>query len=631
MNIDLLASLSGNGFLNTRTTKEPGLPGAGGGTDFLSMLKSRINNDESAYEQDYLSKDSLSMAASQKQFAFTGIQNSFDPDSLTCKPCEGHEKPDTFRSELHNSEKANMESSRKNEMAGSRKEVRSETEKPKEKVDNETHESKLKSAIEKLEELLKGDEAANADLSELILAVPAEVLADLMESMNEINPEELQVLLDNPQELEQQLLAVLQQHGHTEAAGLLENSENSEAFAELLRQLSDIMSLQQQSKDTAEPIIAIEVDESNILSDSESSQALEKLISAMQQVVQGHNQNGKAAESAKESESTMAASDEAKATLKSEADALQESDSSSDKIQPDKAKGDSTENIVQEVKAEENAEQSLRSRFQETNKVEETAAETSVETTGDDSSDVNLTQNSANRSTAPEAAQSPAKTNIEMVAEKFFNLLSEKTTTRVNGKAESATYGNGGELKRPGFSQSGNNNGSSGHGFSSGQGNLNSVIGNAKPGAAAPANNMMFAEMLEKAEYLKTQNGSKILNIELDPDQLGKIEMELVSKDGTITARLSAASDMAKARLEELAPQIKEQLENQGVNLSQITVDISSKNPDERSSNQMGGRKNKSGRVSATDSKDAESIIRKNILPNLRRAALNIKAVDVTV
>jgi len=153
----------------------------------------------------------------------------------------------------------------------------------------------------------------------------------------------------------------------------------------------------------------------------------------------------------------------------------------------------------------------------------------------------------------------------------------------------------------------------------------------ARPATPVPAATQIFSQMLEKAEYLKTENGSKILNMELDPGELGKLEMELTSRDGTVSARISAESALAKARLEELAPQIKEQLLNQGVNLTEITVDISSRNPDESNRNQMYGRKNRSGRIQAGGNDTAEAIIRKNVLPNLRRAALNIKAVDLTV
>ena len=122
------------------------------------------------------------------------------------------------------------------------------------------------------------------------------------------------------------------------------------------------------------------------------------------------------------------------------------------------------------------------------------------------------------------------------------------------------------------------------------------------------------------------------MNIEVDQEGVGKLELELISKDGEVTARLSAESDMAKIKLEEIAPQIKENLHEKGVNLTQISVDVSSKNADDnRNEYQSFGRKNKSARLSGVGNRSTSEIIRENILPNLRRQALNIQSVDITV
>jgi hypothetical protein len=45
----------------------------------------------------------------------------------------------------------------------------------------------------------------------------------------------------------------------------------------------------------------------------------------------------------------------------------------------------------------------------------------------------------------------------------------------------------------------------------------------------------------------------------------------------------------------------------------------------------MSDRKNKSGRTEKVGANSDEQIIRKNILPNLRKVALNIQSVDLTV
>jgi hypothetical protein len=45
----------------------------------------------------------------------------------------------------------------------------------------------------------------------------------------------------------------------------------------------------------------------------------------------------------------------------------------------------------------------------------------------------------------------------------------------------------------------------------------------------------------------------------------------------------------------------------------------------------LSGGKYKSGRTGSTNANSDEKIIRENILPNLRKMALNIQSVDLTV
>ncbi|MDN5278479.1 MAG: Flagellar hook-length control protein FliK, partial [Clostridiales bacterium] len=168
------------------------------------------------------------------------------------------------------------------------------------------------------------------------------------------------------------------------------------------------------------------------------------------------------------------------------------------------------------------------------------------------------------------------------------------------------------------------------NGFSSNHGTMNSSIAGSRQ-AATPSNSVFLSQLLEKAEMIKTTEGKKVLSLELDPKELGKMEMELTSKDGTVTAKISAENELAKLKLEELSQQIKEQLNSQGINLTEITVDISSRQPDERNKNQMSDGKNKSNRTESLNATDNEQIISKNILPNLRKVALNIQSVDLTV
>ncbi len=272
-------------------------------------------------------------------------------------------------------------------------------------------------------------------------------------------------------------------------------------------------------------------------------------------------------------------------------------------------------------------EESLRQEFKRLNQSAHEATSSSGQT---ESVDEPGLANKSNMQTVTAHPVTPeqAKAAVEEAARKFFSLFAEKSAG--GDKATTATTYSPEAVKRH-SAMSNNSAGHGSNGFSSHNGTSASSMSAARPAPPAPAASHIFSQMLEKAEYLKTENGSKILNMELDPGELGKLKMELTSRDGTVSARISAESVLAKARLEELAPQIKEQLLNQGVNLTEITVDISSKNPDERNRNQMSGNKNRSSLIQADGNDTAEAIIRKNVLPNLRRAALNIKAVDVTV
>ena len=232
---------------------------------------------------------------------------------------------------------------------------------------------------------------------------------------------------------------------------------------------------------------------------------------------------------------------------------------------------------------------------------------------------------------APQAAAT-ADSTAEETADKIFAALTEKLGG-VEGKSSKtqAIAGNA-EGANKGFSMNQNNGSGMNNGFSfqSGSSQTYDASGKVAQPQSAPA--MNFSELLTKAEMIKTKDGAKVMNIEVDQEGMGKLELELISKDGEVTARLSAESDMAKIKLEEIAPQIKENLQEKGVNLTQISVDVSSKNADDnRNEYQSFGKKNKSARLDRVGNRSTNEIIRENILPNLRRQALNIQSVDITV
>jgi flagellar hook-length control protein FliK len=140
---------------------------------------------------------------------------------------------------------------------------------------------------------------------------------------------------------------------------------------------------------------------------------------------------------------------------------------------------------------------------------------------------------------------------------------------------------------------------------------------------------MLLSQIIEKAELFKTSEQHHTLTLQLKPEHLGKLDLELTTKDGTVTARISAESSLVREKLEQLLPQIKEHLAQQGVNLGQITVDVSSHQPDDRRREARPEKSRATARIGQEEPSAAEAS--RNALPALRRMALNISRVDLTV
>ncbi len=147
----------------------------------------------------------------------------------------------------------------------------------------------------------------------------------------------------------------------------------------------------------------------------------------------------------------------------------------------------------------------------------------------------------------------------------------------------------------------------------------------------------IFSQIIERAEFFKGPQQLKVMTLQLKPEALGKLEMQLATKDGAVTARISAENAVVKEKLEQLVPQIREHLEQQGVNILQISVDVSRRESDGSDRGMSNGEHQpglrvgarRSSRSGSGDSDAVESSVLIN--PEIRRMALHIKAVDVTV
>lgn len=80
--------------------------------------------------------------------------------------------------------------------------------------------------------------------------------------------------------------------------------------------------------------------------------------------------------------------------------------------------------------------------------------------------------------------------------------------------------------------------------------------------------------IIEKADLYKFSDGKKTITIQLQPESLGKIQLELVAKDGIIKGRILAENKIVKESLEKLVPAIIESLEKNEIKISNIIVEL---------------------------------------------------------
>ncbi len=159
--------------------------------------------------------------------------------------------------------------------------------------------------------------------------------------------------------------------------------------------------------------------------------------------------------------------------------------------------------------------------------------------------------------------------------------------------------------------------------------------GNPKSSSSAPRftdpiRATLYSQIIEKADFFKGSEQTKVMSIQLKPETLGKLDLELSSKNGTVTAHICAESAMVKEKLEQILPQIRENLASQGVDIQQIVVDISSQNPDDRKGHSFHGETPRfKGHNDSIESESAETST--DILPEIRNLALNIRSVDITI
>lgn len=79
-------------------------------------------------------------------------------------------------------------------------------------------------------------------------------------------------------------------------------------------------------------------------------------------------------------------------------------------------------------------------------------------------------------------------------------------------------------------------------------------------------------------EFMKIQVGDGItrLEMQLQPESLGTVQVQIAAKDGVITAQFTAQNEMVKNALESQMIQLKDTFDAQGIKVDSIEVAVQS-------------------------------------------------------
>ena len=84
---------------------------------------------------------------------------------------------------------------------------------------------------------------------------------------------------------------------------------------------------------------------------------------------------------------------------------------------------------------------------------------------------------------------------------------------------------------------------------------------------------MVLDQIVDKIKISTIENEA-IMNIQLKPEHLGKLSMEVVSKQGIMTAQITVENEKTKAILEQNIQSLKENLEDKGLVIQELEVAI---------------------------------------------------------
>lgn len=581
------------------------------GLDFFALLQNAQNANQSEAEAtsntDITAKLGLASSALSNSWDFTA-QNHRTGTGIETKKLDSLQKVNTNSNKVMTNEGANKKLCKKPDEVASQSEARVQES----KANEETSRAQATELKEGVTGLL--DEGL-ADLELCSELVDSVFLEDFI---SQLSQEDLAYLMENEATFEERLMALMQEVEAPELKEQLLEVVKEASSAELFNLVQPLMVQEQEV--VQKPTEALELD-------LELEQDLASMSKKSQTSLKG-KEEAKSESGTENSEEAVEAS-----TTNSENKKEEVQDGS--KAEKSEVKRAS----VEESKSVESGE-SLRQEFARIHKMDD------VET-------IEMPVNSAELGFEAgefainelfEGNLTPTTSNLSQIYNMVDKLI-EKAFEQLESKASKPGFSGieKGELEAglvKGTMASGSGSGSSGSSMGNGGGfSFQSGLGQGmsgevgKSGQGLGTNGTSFTQMLERAELVKTKDGMKVLNLEVDQGEMGKLEMELKSKDGVVTARLSAESVAVKAELEKLAPQILERLASQGINLESINVDVSSNNSQDKRSGEAEQVSSRS-RLSFGAGASFDQLIegsRIDVLNELRRAALNIQYIDEIV
>lgn len=604
--------------------------GQNGATGFLDLFRSQVFLDA---QQD------ADSAKSQVFRSFSVSDSGFKPvnpwERPMIKEYRKIEKPESEGLEEKFETTAKLEKEQADKAPADKKAQASEVESSNPSEANESKAEVQKPKAELAPETAISDEmvekiwnsiSQTPELKELADNLSEEQKAELVTALMELPSEDLEIIAENPEILTAELLKVVEALPDSENKQQLLEMIDSDAFSALTEQLAEVVCAEkagQQSLQDSEKVQTTSADNADEHANTTGKVKASKFAKA----TDAHKIESTSREESTEASELSEDSPESNSSA-TEKDADLDKAEKEYKLKDLHKKADlNDQRTDNSSEVEKNSQESLRSAFKklnQNNSNQETPSASAI------NEQVSLKSESPSSESVFRIDQSviagKIATTDEVVRKIASTLMNQNSETGL--KRAAFTYSPASINSQKGTTFHNN----AGNGFSNGFSQSQSQSAQTVTRQVPNVNNSVFlSQLLEKAEMFKTSDGKKVLSLEMDPKELGKMEMELTSKDGAVTAKISAESELAKVRLEELAPQIKEHLNTQGINLTEITVDISSGHPDERNNQNLSERKNKSGRAEKVGLDNSEQIIRRNILPNLRKVALNIQSVDLTV